>query len=111
MTAPDSIKAAREAHERLASRDLRQHCSCGWTSDERRGIAAHRDHLATVLAALIPEAEVTREWGVRSSEGVATFPHAAEPWARDCAKRWGGTAVSRIRESRPDVVGEWEAES
>lgn len=58
-------------------RDLRQHCVCGWDSEERAGKTAHRAHVAAVLREQIADwllgDEAYREVAFRSilNEGAA----------------------------------------
>lgn len=42
-------------------RDLRKHCNCGWVSEERQGLRAHRQHLADAVLAVLGEVTVTEE--------------------------------------------------
>lgn len=70
MSTKDEIRAALEAHGVLAGfpHTPRIRCVCGWQSEARPHAARHRDHLADVIAALLPEETETVEWGVRCDD-------------------------------------------
>ena len=48
----ERVAEALDLHTVLTGvRDLRKHCTCGWTSEERQGLTAHRAHLADAVLA------------------------------------------------------------
>lgn len=48
----ERVAEALDLHTVLTGvRDLRKRCTCGWTSEERQGLTAHRAHLADAVLA------------------------------------------------------------
>lgn len=109
MSAPEDALAGILAEHTVLSgiRDTRAHCTCGWQSEPRRGLGAHRAHLAQVLATYVAEreaqawdacAQYAERWAA-DVEGI--HPQRANPYRTNQEADPGARYLDRLERSRP----------